>query len=341
MSRVSVVRRLLPLVFGAALVAGTIAVVGAGPLVRGLAAVSPGAMLGAALLTAVATCAAAWRWRTVSSRLGLPLTWSAAIAAYYRSQFVNTVLPGGVLGDVHRAYDHGLHSGELPVAARAVATERLAGQLVQAAITVVVLAASAAGWLPPMTSRTVAWIVAGAGALLAGAAVVVLVVVRVSMRARRRIRRELSLLRTVVRSPRAVVSISAASLIVVAAHVGTFVVACLAVGIRASAAELVALALVALAAASLPINVGGWGPREAATAAAFGAIGWGAASGLTVSTAFGVLTVVAVLPGAVVLIAGLIAGPIGSRVRSLASAVVRLRSDAAPTAHPLPEERTA
>jgi uncharacterized membrane protein YbhN (UPF0104 family) len=341
MSRISVVRRVLPLVFGAALIAGTIAVVGTGPLVRGLLAVSPAAILGAFLLTAVATGAAAWRWRTVSSELGLPMGWPAAIAAYYRSQFVNTVLPGGVLGDVHRAYRHGRRSGDLPVAVRAVATERIAGQVVQAVITLVVLiafgfASSRAGWAP-----AVAPVAAGAGSLLAGLLVVGLIVVLVSGRARRVVRRELSLVSAVFRRPAAVLSIAAASLVVVAAHVGTFVVACLAVGIHASVGELVALALLALAAASLPINVGGWGPREAVSAAAFGAIGLGAGAGLAASTAFGVLTIAAVLPGAVVLIAGLGRAAVRAPARAPVGALVRSRNRAIPLVPPLPEERTA
>ena len=333
MSRASVARRVLPLVFGAALVAATIALVGTGPVVRGLLAVSPAAILGAFLLTAVATCAAAWRWRTVSAELGLPMTWSAAVVAYYRSQFVNTVLPGGVVGDVHRAYRHGRHSGDLPIAARAVAAERVAGQIVQAAISLVVLiavalASSRGGWAP-----AVAALVAGAAALIAVLIAAAALVVLASVRVRRLVQRELSLIAAAFRRPGAVVSICAASVLVVAAHLGTFVVACLAVGVRAPAPELVALALLALAAASLPINVGGWGPREAATAAAFAAIGLGAGTGLAASTAFGVLTTVAVLPGAVVLIASLI--------HTLVRALIRARIGAVPAVHPLPEERTA
>ncbi|HEY4098471.1 MAG TPA: lysylphosphatidylglycerol synthase domain-containing protein, partial [Baekduia sp.] len=113
-------RRLLQLGFGAAVVVGTVAVVGTGPLIRGVLAISPTAILLAVAFTAVATLAAAWRWRTVSVALGLPITWGAAIAAYYRSQFLNTVLPGGVVGDVHRAYRQGFRAGAVPIAARAV-----------------------------------------------------------------------------------------------------------------------------------------------------------------------------------------------------------------------------
>jgi glycosyltransferase 2 family protein len=68
--------------------------------------------------------------------------------------------------------------------------------------------------------------------------------------------------------------------------------------------QLLPLGLVVLLAAAIPLNVGGWGPREGAAAWVFAATEWGAAAGASVATAFGVLTLVAVLPGAVVLLAG-------------------------------------
>ena len=62
------------------------------------------------------------------------------------------------------------------------------------------------------------------------------------------------------------------------------------------------LLLLALLVMGLPVNVGGWGPREAFTAVAFGAAGLGAAQGLTVSVVYGVLAFAASLPGAAVLV---------------------------------------
>jgi bacteriorhodopsin len=54
------------------------------------------------------------------------------------------------------------------------------------------------------------------------------------------------------------------------------------------------------------MNIGGWGPREGVAAWAFSSAGLGAAHGVTVATTFGVLALVATLPGGIVLIAGLI-----------------------------------
>ena len=53
------------------------------------------------------TVCCAWRWKIVARGLGVDLPLPAAVAAYYRSQFLNVTLPGGVVGDVHRGVSHG------------------------------------------------------------------------------------------------------------------------------------------------------------------------------------------------------------------------------------------
>ena len=278
-----------------AVVVATAAVVGAAPFLDGLAAVSPWTIVAAVALAAVATAAAAWRWRMVSTGFGLPLAWGDAFAAYYRSQFLNMVLPGGVVGDVQRAYVQGRMHDRLDLAARAVAAERIAGQLVQLVLTLAVLLPL--GLTSPLAP--LAWI---------SGAVVLLLLVGVAIAAltrwgRAALVREYRMLRPVLSRPLTLLAIMAASVVVLAAHAATFVVAGLAAGVHADPAELAIVALIVLAAAAIPLNVGGWGPREAVAAAAFALAGMGAAAGVAVSTAFGVLTMVAVAPGAVALLA--------------------------------------
>lgn len=93
------------------------------------------------------------------------------------------------------------------------------------------------------------------------------------------------------------------SVVVLAGYVAMFVLAADVADAGASVAELLPLALLALLAMSLPLNVGGWGPREGVAAWAFGAAGLGAGRGLTVAVVYGVLSLAASLPGAVVLVA--------------------------------------
>ena len=92
------------------------------------------------------------------------------------------------------------------------------------------------------------------------------------------------------------------SVVVVAGHAATFVVAARAAGVTAPVTQLLPLALVVLVAMGLPLNVAGWGPREGAAAWAFGAAGLGAAGGVGTAVAYGVMVLVASLPGAAVLV---------------------------------------
>jgi uncharacterized membrane protein YbhN (UPF0104 family) len=285
---------MLKFVAGVGVLVGTAWTVGTGPFLHGLLAISWPTIIVAVGLTAVATSAAVWRWRTVAAGFGIPLRWRGAVAAYYRSQFVNAVLPGGVVGDVHRAYRHGRRSGSVALAARAVATERIAGQLVQCAI--VAVAVLVLGMSSPL--HALAWVVGAIAVLVTLATAAVAAVPR----GRRLLRREAAHLAQLFGRPGRSASVVASSIAVVAAHSALFVVACLATGIRAPLIELVALALIALTIGALPINVGGWGPREGAAASAFAAVGLGASAGVAASITFGVLATIAVLPGAFVLI---------------------------------------
>jgi hypothetical protein len=93
-----------------------------------------------------------------------------------------------------------------------------------------------------------------------------------------------------------------ASFLVVAGHVGMLLLAAVAAGVHGEPGQLLPLALIVLLAAGIPLNVGGWGPREGVAAWAFAAAGWPAGAGAAVATAFGVLVLVSVLPGAVLLV---------------------------------------
>ena len=112
---------------GAAILAVLVARVGTGPFVDAVRLTNAGALLVAAAVTAVTTVACAWRWRLVARGLGVDVPLPAAVGAYYRSQFLNCTLPGGVLGDVHRAVAHGRDAGDIGRSVRAVGWERSAG----------------------------------------------------------------------------------------------------------------------------------------------------------------------------------------------------------------------
>jgi len=259
---------------------------GTGPFLAGLRAVDAGALAAASGLAVLTTVCCAWRWRTVARGLGADLPLGTAVAAYYRSLFLNLTLPGGVVGDVHRGFSHGL---------RAVVWERSAGQVVQAVLTVAVLLV-----LPSPVRGAMPFV---ALALLAAAAVVLVPAIRMRPAAGRswyaRLRSDV---RDGLLARGAWPTVAFASALVVAGHAVTFLIAARTAGVTAPASEVLPLALLVLLAAALP-NVGGWGPREGVSAWAFAAAGLGASLGVATAVAYGVMVLFASLPGAAVLVA--------------------------------------
>jgi uncharacterized membrane protein YbhN (UPF0104 family) len=250
--------------------------VGTGPFLDGVRTVDGRALLAAAGLAVLTTVSCAWRWKIVAGGLGVGLTLRAAVAAYYRSLFINVTVPGGIAGDVHRGISHGRDVSDVGRALQAVAWERSAGQVVQAILTVAVLLA-----LPSPVHSSMPVV----------ACAVVVVVVGAAFVARRR----LPLARG------AWLGVTLASALVVGGHAATFMIAAQTAGATAPLSQLLPLALIAMLAMVLP-SAGGWGPREGVTAWVFGAAGLGVAQGVATAVAYGVMVFVASLPGAAVLL---------------------------------------
>jgi glycosyltransferase 2 family protein len=270
---------------------------GLAPFLDGLRAVDGAALAAGASIGALTTACCAWRWRIVAHGLGLRLSFPAAVAAYYRSLFLNLTLPAGIAGDVHRAVSHGRNAGDLGLAVRAVAWERTAGQLVQAVVTIAVLVA-----LPSPVRQSMPLVLAA----LVAAVLVVALVGRAGADAGRsrwaRLRRAIAGdIRNALLARRAWPAIALASILVVGGHATTFVIAARTAGAPTPLSQLFPLALLAMLAMVLP-SVAGWGPREGATAWAFAAGGLGAEQGVATAVAYGVIVLVASLPGALLLV---------------------------------------
>lgn len=282
---------------GVAILVLLVARLGADAFLEPLRRMDAWALAAAAAIAVPTTVASAWRWRLVSRGLGTVLPLAAAVAACYRSQFLNTVLPGGVLGDVHRAVSHGRDVGDLGQGVRSVAWERIAGQVVQAGLTLVVLLA-----LPSPLRPWVLVLAASAAAVALGVWLLGRAVRSGGTPTLARIAGALvGDLRDVL-GRGAWRGIVLASTVVVTGHVGVFMLAARTVGSTASLRELLPLALLVLLAAALPTSIAGWGPREGAAAWFFAIAGLGAAQGLAVSVVYGVMALASVLPGAVVML---------------------------------------
>ena len=271
--------------------------VGAAPFKDGLRAVTWRAVLAAVTLTALTTVCSAWRWRVAAHALGMGIGLPAAVRSYYRSLFLNSVLIGGVLGDVHRAVTHGRRSGDVVLGLRAVAWERLCGQVIQAVVTAVVLLT-----LPSPVRPALPYVLAGLAGVAVIAVCAALVARHTGLSGRSRLTRAAGAvvddLRHGMLAPHVWPQLLLASVLVVAGHTATFVIAARVAGSTAPLGELLALLMVVQTAAVIPLSIGGWGLREGAAAWAFAAAGLGAATGVTIATLYAVLMLIAVAPGA-------------------------------------------
>lgn len=285
---------LLRLAAGGAVRWFLVRMLGAAPFEDGLRAVTWPAVAGAVALTVLTTACSAWRWRIVARALGIGIGLPVAIGAYYRSLFLNSVLIGGVVGDVHRAVTHGRRAGDVALGLRAVAWERLWGQVIQALVTAVVLLS-----VPSPVRPALPYVLAGlAGVAGCGALAVCLAARRGSSRLARTVRAVSEDLRRGLLARDVWPRVTAASVLVVTGHTAIFVIAARVAGCTAPLGELLALLMVVQTAVVIPLSVGGWGLREGIAAWAFAAAGIGAATGVTVAMLYAVLMLIAVAPGA-------------------------------------------
>ncbi|MFS8102283.1 flippase-like domain-containing protein [Lentzea alba] len=283
----------LRLLLAVAILVGLGLRLGTGAFLDGLRAIDAFSVAAALAIGFATTLLSAGRWVLIARRLGLSLSMRTAVSDYYRALLVNAVLPAGVLGDVHRAVNHGRESGDVGRGVRAVFFERFAGQMVLIGIGLAVLLLHPAPGLDLNLSGTTV------GLVLAG--LVAAAVVGWHIRPVRRV-----LVNTLADGIRllslktwpAVIALSAAT---VAGYVAMFVVAARAAGSDATITQLAPVVVLALLIMAIPVNIGGFGPREAFLAVAFGAAGLGAQAGFTTGIVYGVLALIAALPGGVVL----------------------------------------
>lgn len=275
---------------GLAIVGALVWKLGGGGFVDGFRVLDGRDVLAALLIGLATTVLAAWRWVLVARRLGLRLSLGRAVTDYYRALFLNAVLPAGVLGDVQRAVTHGKEEGDVGAGVRAVVLERMAGQAVVMVAGVAVLLASPA--------RDVGLVLVAA----LGVLVLAYLAARRWVGVGSRWRRTIDDVRDGLLARDAWPSVAMLSAAALTGHITLFMFAMRAAGATQPLEQLLPIVIVALLAMGLPLNVGGWGPREGVTALMFGAAGLGAAQGLTAAVAYGLLGLVASLPGALTLV---------------------------------------
>jgi len=251
----------------------------------------------ALVITVLQTILSAWRWCFTASRLGMHLPLGLAVREYYLGAFLNQLLPGGVMGDVTRAWRHTRSGqGALPGPAfRAVILERASGQLVMVAVALYSL-----GMLREIRALAVlVAILVTAGTLRGWRRVKNGPAPGAPIPARAAIWADT---REALLSPRALPLQLGSSFFVVASYLTVYLMGARALGIDTPTSILLPLVAPVLMAMLLPLTLAGWGVREGGAALVWTAAGLPAAEGVAISVAYGLLVLISTLPGLPVLL---------------------------------------
>lgn len=265
------VRRGFMLLITIALLLVTVRVVGVQALLEAVRALTPLTILAALGCGLLATAAQALRFSLLLKQSGTHVTWRRTLADCYSASLLNMILPGGLSGDLVRiaAYRNtGTHRwlSSLTV----VGAERLSATTL--------LFAAATVTLVPVDARF-AW-TAAATATVTGT---------------------LSVLGMRRMSLRTVVLVWLTAAVTIGAFLTLYLITMLALG----GPVVPALAVVGLAAMSIPVGVGGWGVREVSVAllatSLTSTVEWAVIS----STGYGLVATISTVPGAITLLISL------------------------------------
>jgi uncharacterized membrane protein YbhN (UPF0104 family) len=243
----------------------------------------------------------AWRWRFTAGRLGVELSFMAAWREYYLSIFLNQVLPGGVMGDVSRAWRHSRTQTRLDEpggpAVRAVIFERLSAQAVMTTVAVASVLS-----LPVTIYAGSRYVLIGAGAVAGLFVLGTLVYIRRQSAVQSLPGRVLADLSRAHLSGAVFAAQLGSAILVVGTYLATYLAAARAVGVETPLMVLLPLVAPVLMTMLVPVTVAGWGLREGAAAVLWGAVGLTAADGVAVSVAYGLVALLGSLPGGLFLV---------------------------------------
>ena len=273
-------------------------------------------------VSAVQVVVSAWRWRYTARLLGIELPLSEAVREYYLAMFITQLIPGGVTGDVGRAWRHAHQQRDTPElvgrAVRAVVIERASGQVVMTLVAIgssLVIAASLG------VSTTI----------IALAGVGIIVVAGLGVRwVRRRGTARISMWgalwnesRTALFSRAAFSRQMSSSLAVVTTYIAVYLLAAKAVGVETPVVQILPLVAPVLVTMLIPVTLAGWGVREAGAAMIWPAVGLASEDGIVASVTYGLFVLLSTLPGGLILAWNLLRGPAVWRSRSKSTSLPR------------------
>jgi hypothetical protein len=273
-----------------AVLGGVIWLAGPANLALRLGSLNPAWMAMAVAVLVVQIWLSSLRWHLTAQALGTPVARAWALGEYHLSVLANTVLPGGVLGDLARAARARGAMGGLGPAAASVVIERLAGQVALGVAAVV----GVVWWSMLHVSTTSLPVLGG---VLAGLALLALGAWSLPSGWRALVVRAWT--------GHVVAQLLLSALILGCNLLGVWAAA-QAAGVPLGPGQAMFVIPLTLLSMLVPLTVNGWGLREGVAAVLWPMIGVMAADAVAASIAFGIAALAAALTGLVPLAARLL-----------------------------------
>ena len=270
---------------------------------RLLAGAEPVWLVAAVAALTVQTVLSALRWRLTAGRLGILVSVPTAVREYYLSQVVNQSLPGGMIGDASRAVRSRAQAG-LVKSGQAVVLERLVGQ---AAMFLLLVVGFTITWIAPGGLDWPRWVTIPVALAIVGAVAlpgVLWIAARLPGATGRAVRGFREAIVAAIMSKGVLARQVALSFGTAVCNLLAFMLCAAALGVALPLVAVVTILPLILFAMLVPVSISGWGLREGAASALFPIAGATAAEGFATSFAFGLVFIVAVLPGLIPVLLG-------------------------------------
>ena len=235
----------------------------------------------------------AWRWSYTARKLGIDLPFRTAVREYYLGVLINQLLPGGIAGDVSRAWRLARSSAPTGRAVRAVVLERASAQVVMTTVALTSLL------FLPMGSGLARALTAGIGLLAVGG--ILLFGLRRATPTSITGQTWLDMRRAFFNGKALPVQLLTA-ISVVGLYLILYLITSRAVGVTTPMPQLLPLVAPVLMAMLIPFTVAGWGVREGVAAMLWSLAGLTPEEGVAISVAYGLLVLVSTIPGVPILI---------------------------------------
>ena len=234
----------------------------------------------------------AYRWMYISSKNGSEMNFLYCLKFYYISTFINNILPGGVVGDIYRAYsaresDNNLIN--LSKSVQGIVFERLSGQIMMFFIFLISLT-----FFFLINAKYVAFLFTVVPVLLI--TFIIYIVVR-KIYFNKISSNEIVINFRKIFSGKIFWNHTIISFFVVLSYIVIYIISAEALGLSIDCFTFFVFTPIVLFSMTLPVSIGGWGVREGTALLIAFLLGLSASSSISVAVMYGILNLFCSLPG--------------------------------------------